>query len=160
MACQHYRERLDILEDYVDGQLSADERARLTEHLRFCGLCREAIESAELATRILRTAGIVPAAEPSTGFAQRVVARLRAEQESISDFWRSLEVLAWRLSWTAAVLLIVLGGYLWTADLISHREPIAQKETAEVQEIFPEPYQRPANQEEVLLSLTSNGSGR
>jgi arginine/ornithine N-succinyltransferase beta subunit len=160
MACQRYQEQLGIFEDYVEGRLPEDERSRLVEHFAVCEICREAIESAELATRILRNWGIVPVAEPSTGFARRVVARLRVQQESAADFWRSLEVLAWRLSWTAAALLIVLGGYLWMADLIPHREQLARQETTEVQEIFPEPYQRPVNQEEVLLSLTSNGSGR
>ncbi len=160
MLCEHYRERLEALEDYLEGRLPTGERARLDEHLRRCAGCRAAIESAELATRILRHSGLAAAPEPDPGFAHRLVARLRAEQESAVDFWRSLEMFAWRMSWAAAILLIVLGGYLWTIDLSSSHEPMAQQEPAEVQEIFPEPFQRPANQEEVLLSLTSNGSGR
>ena len=117
------------------------------------------LAAAQLATQVLREARLLRAPEPSLGFAQRVTARLQAEQQAIADFWHALEVFARRVSWTASVLLLVLGGYLWTLDLPTHQQ-VGPQETAEVQEIFPEPYQRPANPEEVLLSLTSNGAGR
>ncbi len=158
-VCRNYRERLDVLEDYLEGRLPAQEQAQLAEHLGRCEHCAQALALAQLATQALREARLPRAPEPSLGFAQRVTARLRAEQQAIADFWHSLEVFARRVSWAAAILLLVLGGYLWTLDLPAHQQAVPQ-ETAEVQEIFPEPYQRPANQEEVLLSLTSNGTGR
>jgi anti-sigma factor RsiW len=158
-VCRDYRERLDLLEDYLEGRLPASEQAQLSEHLGRCERCAQALAAAQLATQVLREARLLRAPEPSLGFAQRVTARLQAEQQAIADFWHALEVFARRVSWTASVLLLVLGGYLWTLDLPTHQQ-VGPQETAEVQEIFPEPYQRPANPEEVLLSLTSNGAGR
>ncbi len=159
MVCRDYRARLDLLEDYLEGHLSAPDQARVAEHLGWCEPCARALAAAQLATQVLREVRLPHAPEPSLGFAQRVTARLRVEQQAIADFWRSLEVFARRVAWVAAVLLLVLGGYLWTLDWPTHQQ-VAQQEPAEVQEIFPEPYQRPANPEEVLLSLTSNGTGR
>jgi anti-sigma factor RsiW len=159
MICRDYRTRLDVLEDYLEGRLATSDQAQLSEHLSRCEPCARALAAAQLATQVLREARLPYAPEPSPGFAQRVTARLRVEQQAIADFWRSLEVFARRVSWAAAVLLLILGGYFWTLDQPAHQQR-AQQEPAEVQEIFPEPYQRPANQEEVLLSLTSNGTGR
>jgi len=158
MACKEYEEQLNLLEDYVGGPeasgLSAAEREQVGAHLAVCAACREEVEAARAGRELFRAA-FAPTGEPASVLAGIFWFRVRAgirtavEQEGRGDFWDSLELLARRLAWTVALVVVLLAGYA----TLTHQVVDAQ---GEVREIFPELAQ-PSNQEEVLLTLAGNG---
>jgi anti-sigma factor RsiW len=159
MACREYAERLDVFEDYLDGRLPADAAAAVTAHFERCAACREEVESARLAGMLLR-AGLEPTEEPSGVFWTRVRARLHEEEEKqrVADFWPALEVLARRFTLSSAAALVLMFAVLLGTE---PKDPsIATQGQLEVREIFPESVRQPADGNEVLLSLASNGNGR
>ncbi len=159
MTCKEYSERLDLFEDYLDGRLEAAAAAAVTAHLERCSACREAVESARLAGPLLRAA-MEPTAEPDEVFWTRMRAHLREEEERtrVQDFWPALELLARRVTLTSAVALLVLFAFLFAAE--SKEPAIPAPGQTDLREIFPEQVRQPANQNEVLVSLASNGNGR
>jgi anti-sigma factor RsiW len=159
MACKEYSERLDVFEDFLDGRLPAEAAAAVTSHLERCAACCEAVESARLAGMLLR-AGLEPTEEPSGVFWTRVRARLREEEEKqmVADFWPALEVLARRFMLTSAAALVLLFGVLLGTE--PKDQSFSTQGQTEVREIFPESVRQPADGNEVLLSLASNGNGR
>jgi anti-sigma factor RsiW len=159
MACKEYSERLDVFEDYLDGRLPAEAAAAVTAHFERCAACREEVESARLAGMLLR-AGLEPTEEPGGVFWTRVRARLREEEEKqrVADFWPALEVLARRFTLTSAAALVLMFAVLLGTE--PKETSIATQGQLEVREIFPESVRQPADGNEVLLSLASNGNGR
>ena len=87
-------------------------------------------------------------------------AHLREEEEKqrVKDFWPALEVLARRFTLTSAAALLLLFGFLVGTE--PKDQSISASGQTEVREIFPESVRQPANQNEVLVSLASNGNGR
>lgn len=160
MACREYERRLAELEDYLEGALAPSAAQAVEAHLAGCGDCREAVAAAREATLLLRE-GLEAAGEPSPFFWARLRAHLRAvPAPTMGEFWQSLEVLARRLAWTAALGVVVLGGYVAAFDLPQRHAPPAPVAT-ETRELFPEPAQRPADHEEVLVVLSDrNGPPR
>ena len=159
MTCKEYSERLDLFEDYLDGRLEGEAAASVSAHLEHCAACREAVESARLAGLLLRAA-LEPTAEPDEVFWTRVRAHVREEddRQRVAEFWPALEWLARRLTLTAAFALVVLFAFLFVTE---SKEPVVTGSgQTEVREIFPESVRQPANQNEVLVSLASNGNGR
>lgn len=160
-ACRKYEAQL---EDYFEGKLEAAQAAEVDAHLRSCAACREAVEVAREASGLLRAA-IAPAPDPGAAFwanLRTAIALAEAERESASlraeDFWRSLEFLARRFAWSTALAVVVLTGYLAGFDAI-HEERNGSAQ-AEIREVFAEPVNVPANNEEVLLTLVSRENGR
>lgn len=158
MACREYCERLDVFEDYLDGQLAGAKAAEVSAHLERCAECREEVESARLAGMLLR-AGLEPTGEPSGIFWTRVRARLREEEEKqmVADFWPALEVLARRFTLTAAAVFVLSFGYMIGIEWQNRNVPATR--VTEVREIFPESVRQPADSNEVLMSLAANGNG-
>lgn len=72
MNCQDYQNQLD---DFLDGDLVADERDALTSHLQSCAQCRAVFERAEGLARALAA---YPVDVPSADFAERVLTRAKA----------------------------------------------------------------------------------
>ena len=71
-----YEEFAALLDPYVDGELSAEDAARVRAHLEHCGGCRSYVDAA-LAIR-----AAFPTAEDTAvpdGFAEHVLAAIRAE---------------------------------------------------------------------------------
>ena len=160
MTCEEYSQRLDLLEDFLDGRLEVDAAAAaVTAHLERCASCREAVESARLAGVLLR-AGLEPTAEPDGVFWTRVRAHLREEEgkQRVQEFWPALEVLARRFALSSAAALLLLFGYL--VDMEWQARSLPRARLAETREIFPDSVRQPADHNEVLVSLAANGNGR
>jgi anti-sigma factor RsiW len=158
MACPDYDAQLNLLEDYLEGTLSAAETERVRAHLTVCVSCREDVEVARAGGELLRGV-FAPTGEPAAlvagTFWFRVRAGIRASlagRRGPIDFWNSLELLARRLAWTAALVVTLVGGYATVT-----RQVVQDAERTEVRDIFPEPTQQPSSQEEVLLTLAENG---
>jgi len=114
---------------------------------------------AEFSRRVVRACRL-PTGEVSPAFFRRMWAAIRAaeaERAAQGVFWKPLEILARRLSWSAAVALALLAVCLFTFN--PPREVPQVSRQTEIREIFPEPPQ-PANRDEVLLALAENVHGR
>lgn len=153
MACSAYENRLDELEDYLDGSLREDARAELERHLAGCAACREVLEEGRASGVLLRE-GLEPAPEATGAFWFRVLAGIR-NGAGREDFWTSLEWLARRVAWSAGVAVLLLLGGVAAEENVRLR---VLTRPAEAREIFPEPTQQPENNEEVLLTLAGNGN--
>ncbi|MBQ2896303.1 MAG: zf-HC2 domain-containing protein [Oscillospiraceae bacterium] len=97
MGCEYY---LELISAQLDGELTEEERAALTEHLSSCENCRR-IASAFSAIRD----GITEEAEVPAGFAASVMARLPAKKKKVITLRR------WGSLAAAAVLVVALGSY-------------------------------------------------
>jgi hypothetical protein len=88
----------------LDGELSPGEEERLTAHLRECPVCDWEMKLLSLPRRVAR---VVPAYEPSAYFYQRLRARLRKAEESIT-IWQILIGLSRQLVPALAVITLAL----------------------------------------------------
>ena len=88
----------------LEGELSPGEEERLTAHLRECPACDWEMKLLSLPRRLARA---VPAFEPSRYFYQRLRARLRSVEESIT-IWQILIALARQLVPALAVITLAL----------------------------------------------------
>jgi anti-sigma factor RsiW len=156
-ACTEYEA---LLEDSVSGEIGGADAARLSQHLKECAGCREALEFVALSPRLLRIAE--PTVEPGPGFARNVMARIRADKEVRAEkgFWQPLISLSWRFAATAALALAVLVAY----DTTSHTQPdptVASISAAHSQDIFsPDPTRMPASRDEVMMMVAENENGK
>jgi anti-sigma factor (TIGR02949 family) len=71
--CEHIRE---MMEAYLDGELSAGERSSLEAHIAVCNACRVVLEKEKSLLNALHAVATIPAPE---ALRTRVMARLRAE---------------------------------------------------------------------------------
>jgi anti-sigma factor RsiW len=159
MSCRDYRDREALLEDLAGGVLTGPAAAEVEAHVAACAECRAAVEAARLSTMVLRTA-LAPAAEPSGAFWTRLSARLNEVDERRireREFLPALEWLGRRFAYGAAMALLILGSFLMGMEFGPRLYFTPQPE---VRELVPRPEPPPADFEEVLASLASNGNGR
>lgn len=154
VACRKFESRLE-------GYLSGAADPELKEHLALCAACRAALEDSHVAGDLVRTA-LRPAIVPGDAFATGVMAKIRREQarrESGAAFWAPLEFLASRLSLTAAMVLLVLSGYLVEFAPRRNSAPLPMRTELSTND-FPQPPGDPVSNEEVLQSLAERAYGR
>jgi anti-sigma factor RsiW len=84
MDCKDREEQLSA---YIDGELSADERADIEVHLKGCPQCSRALE--ELKETVAHLQG-VEEVEPPAWLKQKIMANVRAEAETKQGFWTRL----------------------------------------------------------------------
>jgi anti-sigma factor (TIGR02949 family) len=99
--CEQLRERFS---EYLDGELTPEERAALEEHLAACTGCRAELEALR---RTVQAVASLPRRTAPEGLAARVAAEIRAETASPRP--KAITVLWARALPIAAMLLIVLG---------------------------------------------------
>jgi hypothetical protein len=152
-ACEVFEVRL---EDYLSGEGAG---ADLLAHVERCVDCRAALESARLASELLRE-GIEPAALPHPAFVTRVMAEIRAERAAkggASDLWGALEELARRLALTAALALVVLGVY---AGMVSVPQEQVSNPPTEATAKYPSLVGQTTSSDEVLQAFADMNHGR
>ena len=69
------RDVLDLLPDYVDGELDADTLGRVNEHLRGCDTCEKF--GGEYGALVAHLRDRLTAAEPEAGVADRLADHMR-----------------------------------------------------------------------------------
>ena len=151
-ACGEYEA---LLEDHLNGELAGPDAAKLAEHLETCAGCAAALADAESSTQLLSVGE--PTADPGPGFARVVMARIRNEMDSREDksIWRPFVSLAWKLSATAALALVVLV----TFDVRQHSIDVRnQNEMAivadnDAPELLSDEARLPANRDEMLILM-------
>ena len=153
-GCPQYEARL---EDHLTGS----EDPGLVRHLEDCAKCRAALENARVAGAWIRQV-LEPTAEPRSAFLSGVMARIAEKQlraQSPAAFWSPLELLASRLSLTAAALLLALSVYLMEfAPRMATVSPPPPSELSAAD--FPQPPADPVGSDEVLQSLAEREYGR
>jgi predicted anti-sigma-YlaC factor YlaD len=148
-GCRSYEARLE--DAVVEGAAHVEPGSALALHLGQCAACREALDNAVLASRLMRHAGDA-AVEPSEAFVTRVMAAIReAGRAGPAAIWRPLELLASRLALVAAVVLLALAVYL--REFAPPRGTAASNGQTEIGAGLPEPALPPANEDDVLVSL-------
>src|SRR5207245_9043780 len=98
--------------------------AEWAARLECCSRGREALGAARLGRELLRE-GLAPAKDPGATFTTRVMAGIRADEGRRQQFWRPLQVLAWRLALTTAAALMVLTVYLYELGPASNRVQVS-----------------------------------
>jgi hypothetical protein len=149
------------LEDHLNDELAVAEAVKLTEHLKTCSGCANALAEAQVSARLLRAGE--PAADPGAGFSRIVMARIRSEMESREEksIWRPFVSLAWKLSATAALALVVLV----TFDTRQHESRQSQDEFAvvaanEAAELLSDEARLPANRDETLILMAEGSNAK
>ncbi|MDI6711417.1 MAG: zf-HC2 domain-containing protein [Bacillota bacterium] len=113
-----------LFSPYLDGELAANEAARVREHCEACASCRAALAEWDAAALALRDTGPAPVAP--AGFASGVMARIAAEKPARRAWWP----VGWTkgLAAAAAAAMIFAGSWgLWGGQLGS-RVPVAHND--------------------------------
>src|SRR4051794_37890962 len=92
------------LSAYLDGEVGAEERVRIEEHLKGCGVCAGALEELRKIRGLLQRLSVRQA---DGAFLKRVHARVDAEIREAAR--RRVERFAGALSGLAACLAVVVG---------------------------------------------------
>ena len=156
-ACPEYEA---LLEDYIGGELDGATAERVAAHRRGCASCREALERASAAARLLCVAAALPEASPS--FARTVMARIHLAEDDRAArvrFWQPFVSLGWRFAATATLAVAILLAY--TARWGGEPQPnlVAVRPT-EARDLFsPEPARVPSSGDEVLMMVAENNHG-
>jgi hypothetical protein len=152
-GCPEYQASIeDILRD---GEAYIESNSSLERHLQGCADCREALNDARIAGKLMRHASY-PERVASPAFVTRVMASIREATQAVPNaIWRPLELLASRMALGAAVLLLALSVYL--QEFAPARGTLAVNIPAEIGAVLPEPPAQPADADEVLMSLADTG---
>src|SRR5690242_538775 len=105
-GCPEYQASLeDVLRD---GEARVAPNSALERHLQACADCRNALQDALIAGKLMRHARY-PENACSPAFVTRVMASIReATQPVPNTIWRPLELLASRMALAAALVLLAL----------------------------------------------------
>jgi hypothetical protein len=153
-GCPEYQASLE--EALRDSEICIEPNSALELHLQGCADCREALNDALVASKLMRHAGYYPEYAASPAFVTRVMATIReATQAAPNAIWRPLELLASRMALAAAVILLALSVYL--REFAPARGSVAVNAQTEIGVVMPEPPATPADADEVLMSLADNG---
>jgi predicted anti-sigma-YlaC factor YlaD len=148
-GCPEYQGDLeDVLRE---GEACIEPNSRLEVHLRSCAHCREALNDALSASKLMRHARY-PENAASPALVTRVMASIREATQTVPNtIWRPLELLASRMALVAAIALLVMSVYL--REFAPTRGIAPVNAPAEVGAVLPEPPAQPANPDEVLISI-------
>jgi anti-sigma factor RsiW len=156
-ACPEFE---SLLEDHVAGELGGPDAARLTEHIKSCAGCREALALAAASARLL--AVVEPTPDPGPGFARLVMARIRAEQERSSvekDIWLPFVSMAWRFAAAAAFAGVLLLGYDNSLHPVS-QQTIAQVRGTQPGDLVTEAGAPPESRDDILMMMAETNHGK
>ena len=105
------------LEDYLSGNAASPRYCEFEAHLSRCPACREEISPLRDHALLIRTLRAPRDVEPAAGFYARVIDRI--ESQIRPSFWADFlePAFARRLMYSSAVLLLLLGGFLYSSGV-------------------------------------------
>jgi Putative zinc-finger len=103
----------ELLAEYVDGSLEADDRARVEAHLASCSLCSEEVA---VAGEVRTALTALPEVPVPFGTEQRVLRHVQRGRRWSSPF-------AWKAAGLAAAAAAVVGVIVYLGNLPSSEEP-------------------------------------
>jgi hypothetical protein len=123
MNCQEVQE---YLSEFLDESLDVERSQTVSDHLAACSLCSE--EMASLAECQRLVSGL-PAVEPPTGFATRVMVHVRdaARKPSLWDRLFSPLRIKIPLQATAVILIAVLAAYIYQQEPLQRESVTTEK---------------------------------
>jgi anti-sigma factor RsiW len=144
-----------LLDDYLHGELPRPAAEQLASHLEICGDCREALDDLRISARLVGGA-FEPVGEPASAFARLVMARINTAESWLQGqraFWRPFEAVAWRLAFSAALILAFLFAY--GARVASQTQPAAVSTvSAQQRDILTVPASvTSSNSDEILMAV-------
>lgn len=141
-----------FLDDYLQGGLPRVTADRLAAHLETCGNCREALDDLSISAKLM-TGAFGEVSDPGQGFARLVMARINTAEHWLQEqgsFWRPFEALAWRLTFSAALLLAFLFAY----GVRMNSQASVTSISAQQPDVFTLPVSSvPSNSDEVLMAI-------
>jgi hypothetical protein len=102
---------LGLLNDYADGELSAEETRAAQEHLASCAGCRAALD--EIHTLLAQAASLPSAIEPSRDLWEGIESRIRTGSPQTAPAPPSRRQIVPHWAAVAAVFLAVVAGGSW-----------------------------------------------
>jgi anti-sigma factor RsiW len=128
MKCSRTR---NMISQYVDDELTPDEKKLFTSHIQNCPACKEELEEIQSVHQPFASAETYPA---PLGFATRVMAQLEeVEETGLSRLWRL--VTGWpfflRTVEVAFAMVIMLIGVMSGNVLVTGRTPQRQTSVGE-----------------------------
>lgn len=163
-TCEKYAVRLeDAVENAAERGEGLSLSADLAAHVADCKHCSETLDSVALSKALLRW-GLEPTAGPGPGFARRVVAAIRAEEDRRTSrkmvFWLPVEQLAGRMAMAAAMVVFALTVYVYAYIVPQTRVgSTAQVESYELVQ-QPQVDPEPQSKDEVLMSILERNHAR
>ncbi|PYU35204.1 MAG: hypothetical protein DMG31_04450 [Acidobacteria bacterium] len=152
-GCPEYQASLeDVLRE---GEAYIEPHSALDRHLQGCPNCRQALNDALVASKLMRHARY-PENALSPAFVTRVMTSIREATQAVPNaLWRPLELLASRMALVAAVVLLALSVYL--REFAPARGTVGVNGPVEIGAGMPEPPAQPVDADEVLISLSDTG---
>lgn len=154
-VCEKYE---SLLEDYLNGDLSAADAKTAAEHWQSCAGCRAALQGAAAGLRLLKVAAPTP--DPGPAFARVVMARIRERSAGGTNFWQPFVSFGWRFAATATLALGVFVSYNAGRGHWLQPKVTAVRPTESVDLFAPEPARVPANGDEVLMMVADNSHAK
>lgn len=143
-----------LLEDYLGGDLPRLAADRLSAHLGECLDCKQALDDAHLSARLVSV--FDPAVEPGPSFTHLVMAQVDGAESQVRQqrsFWRPLEAMAWRLAFSAALVLALLFTYGLRAN-VPAPEPTVATALGQQSDVFTVPARAvPSSGDQVLMAI-------
>lgn len=163
-ACENYEARLEeAVERCAERGENLALSADLASHVAGCERCSQAVDAASLSSALLRW-GLEPAAGPGPGFAARVLAAIRAEEDRRTSqrmvFWVPLEHLAARMAMAAAMVVVALTVYVYAYVIPQSRAGVTAQ--TEAYELVPQPQldPQPQSKDDILMSIMERNNAR
>jgi anti-sigma factor RsiW len=128
MKCSQIR---NMISQYVDDELTPDEKKAFRSHIQNCLACKEELEEIQAVHHLFDSAEVYPA---PLGFATRVMAHLEEPEEAaLSRLWRFVTgrpffLRTVEVAFAMVIMLIgVISGNLLVADRTSGRQATVQE---------------------------------
>ena len=121
------------LSEYIDGSVTAEEKAEIEEHLKTCTVCSDALRELKKTVEHIKT---IEEVEPPAWMAQKTMARVRTEAEQKQGLFRRLYLpLHVKLPIQAvAVLFLAIAAFY----IYRNVQPTARFEEMPTQQFSPE----------------------
>ncbi|MDZ7270316.1 MAG: anti-sigma factor [candidate division KSB1 bacterium] len=117
---------VDLIMDFVDGELVGPQRQRLLQHLRECEHCSAQVHKLRLLRVQLRN---LPRVATSPGFDTLLRARLRAQENARwRKVWAAIPFASWRVPAYALTLVVLALAALGALFLLRHGQQLAAHE--------------------------------